>query len=56
MAVDLIYLAVVFFVIAILAYFVGARGLAWFSADLAKTMIWVFLILFVITLIFRVAY
>ncbi len=53
MAVDLIYLAVVFLVIALISYFLGMRGLAWFSADLAKILIWIFLILFIIALVFR---
>ncbi|MBI2663597.1 DUF1328 domain-containing protein [Candidatus Woesearchaeota archaeon] len=51
--VDLIYIAVVFLVIALVAYLLGARGLAWFSAGLAKTVVWIFIILFVITLIWR---
>ncbi len=51
--VDLLYLAVVFFVISIAAYILGARGLAGFTAGLAKFVIWIFMILFVITLIAR---
>jgi uncharacterized membrane protein YtjA (UPF0391 family) len=53
MALDLIYVAVVFLVIALIAYVLGARGLAWFSADIAKFVVWLFIILFVITLIAR---
>jgi len=51
--VDLLYVAVVFLVIALIAYVLGARGLAWFSADIAKFVIWLFIILFIITLVIR---
>jgi uncharacterized membrane protein YtjA (UPF0391 family) len=51
--VDLLYIAVVFLVIALIAYVVGARGLAWFTADIAKFIIWLFVILFLITLVIR---
>ena len=50
---DLIYLAVVFLVIALIAYALGARGLAWFTADIAKIFIWIFVILFILTLLWR---
>jgi uncharacterized membrane protein YtjA (UPF0391 family) len=53
MAVDLLYIAVIFLVVALAAYFVGARGFAWFSADLAKLMIWVFIVLALISLVVR---
>ena len=51
--VNLIYIAVVFLVIALVAYLLGARNLAWFSADLAKIVVWIFVILFVLTLLWR---
>lgn len=51
--VDLIWLAVVFLIIALIAYVLGARGLAWFSADIAKFIIWIFVILFVLSIIVR---
>ena len=50
---DLIYLAVVFLVIALIAYLLGARGLAWFSADIAKIFVWIFVILFILSLLWR---
>jgi uncharacterized membrane protein YtjA (UPF0391 family) len=50
---DLIYLAIVFLVIALIAYAVGARGVAWFSADIARIFVWIFVILFLLTLLFR---
>jgi uncharacterized membrane protein YtjA (UPF0391 family) len=51
--VDLLYIAVIFLVIALIAYVLGARGLAWFTADIAKFIIWLFVILFIITLVLR---
>lgn len=51
--VDLLWIAVVFLVIALIAYLLGARGLAWFTADIAKFLIWLFIILFIITLVLR---
>jgi uncharacterized membrane protein YtjA (UPF0391 family) len=53
MAFDLIWLAVVFLIIALIAYLLGARGFAWFSADMAKLLVWIFVILFVLSLIAR---
>ena len=51
--VDLLWVAVVFLIIALVAYVLGARGLAWFSADIAKFVMWVFIVLFVISLVLR---
>ena len=51
--VDLLYIAVVFLVVALVAYVLGARGLAWFTADIAKFIVWLFVILFIISLIAR---
>lgn len=51
--VDLLWLAVVFLIIAVVAYALGGRGLAWFTADIAKFLVWLFIVLFVITLIAR---
>jgi uncharacterized membrane protein YtjA (UPF0391 family) len=50
--VDLLGLAVLFLLIALLAYVMGARGIAGFSMEIAKILIVVFLILFVLSLIF----
>jgi uncharacterized membrane protein YtjA (UPF0391 family) len=50
---DLLYLAVVFLVIALVAYLLGARGFAWFTADIAKFIVWVFIVLFIISLVAR---
>jgi len=51
--VDLLYVAVVFLVIALIAYLLGARGVAFFSAGVGKFLIWIFLIIFLITLVLR---
>jgi len=48
---DLLYLAVVFFVIALILGVLGVRG-AGISMDIAKWLIIVFLILAVLSLIF----
>lgn len=49
---DLIYLAVVFFVLAIIAWILGARGAAGISAEAAKWMVIAFIILAVLSIIF----
>ena len=49
---SLLSLAILFLVIAFIAYVVGARGIAGFSMDIAKILILVFVVLFVITLVF----
>jgi uncharacterized membrane protein YtjA (UPF0391 family) len=48
---DLLYLAIVFFVIALILGILGVRG-AGISMDIAKWLIIVFIILAVISLIF----
>ena len=48
---PLISVAIVFFVIAIVAYLVGARGLAGMSASIGRTLLLVFVVLAVIFLI-----
>jgi uncharacterized membrane protein YtjA (UPF0391 family) len=49
---GLVSLAVVFFIIALLAYALGARGMAGMSAGIGQTLLFVFLILAVISAIF----
>ena len=49
---GLVSLAVVFFVIAIIAYVLGARGVAGMSAGVGRTLLFVFLVLAVIIFIF----
>lgn len=46
---DLIYLAVVFLVLALIAYILGAQGVAGFSMQIAKWLVIIFIILAIIT-------
>jgi uncharacterized membrane protein YtjA (UPF0391 family) len=46
---DLIYLAVVFLVLALVAYILGAQGVAGFSMEIAKWLIIIFIILAILT-------
>ena len=52
--IDLIGLAVLFLIIAFVAYVVGARGIAGFSMEIAKILIIVFVALFLLALVFGV--
>jgi uncharacterized membrane protein YtjA (UPF0391 family) len=49
---SLLGIAVIFLVIAFLAYIVGAKGIAGFSMDIAKIVIVVFVVLFALSLLF----
>jgi uncharacterized membrane protein YtjA (UPF0391 family) len=51
---NLLGLAVVFLVFALLAYVVGARGIAGFSMEIARFLVWIFVILFVVTMVVSV--
>ena len=42
---DLIGLAVVFLILALVAYILGARGIAGFSMEIAKWLVIIFIIL-----------
>ena len=42
---SLLWLAIVFFIIAIVAYVLGAQGVAGMSAGIGRTLLFVFLIL-----------
>ncbi len=48
---GLVWLAVVFFVIALIAYLLGAQGVAGMSAGIGRTLLFVFLVLAIIFLI-----
>ena len=48
---GLLWLAIVFFIIAIVAYVLGAQGVAGMSAGIGRTLLFVFLVLAVIFLI-----
>jgi uncharacterized membrane protein YtjA (UPF0391 family) len=45
---NLLWVAIVFFIIAIVAYVLGARGVAGMSAGIGRTLLFVFIILAVI--------
>ncbi len=49
---GLVSLAVTFFIIAMIAYMLGARGLAGMSAGIGRTLLFVFLVLAVIVALF----
>ena len=53
---TLLGLAILFLIIAVVAYVLGARGVAGFSMDIAKILIVVFLILFVLSVVFGLAF
>ncbi|HII92170.1 MAG TPA: DUF1328 domain-containing protein [Methanosarcina sp.] len=46
---DLIRLAVVFLILALIAYILGARGIAGFSMEIAKWLVIIFIILAIIS-------
>lgn len=46
---DLIYLAVVFLILALVAYILGARGIAGFSMEIAKWLVIIFVVIAVVT-------
>ena len=48
---DLIGLAIVFFILALIATVLGARGVASLSMDIAKWLVIIFIILAIISLI-----
>lgn len=48
---SLLYLAIVFFILALVAAFLGSRGVAGLSMDIAKWLVIAFIILAVISLL-----
>jgi uncharacterized membrane protein YtjA (UPF0391 family) len=50
---DLIGLAVIFLVLALIAFILGARGIAGFSMEIAKWLIIIFIVLAILTFFFR---
>ena len=48
---GLIGIAIIFFIIAIVAYVLGARGVAGMSAGIGRTLLFVFLVLAIIFVI-----
>lgn len=53
---TLLDLGIIFLIIAFLAYVVGARGIAGFSMEIAKIIIIIFVVLFVVSLLFGAAF
>jgi uncharacterized membrane protein YtjA (UPF0391 family) len=51
MMADLIGLAVVFLILALVAYVLGAKGIAGFSMTIAKWLVIIFIVLAIITFI-----
>ena len=50
--VSLIWLAVVFLVLALVFYIFGQRGIAGFSMDVAKWLVIIFIVIAIITFLF----
>jgi uncharacterized membrane protein YtjA (UPF0391 family) len=50
---DLIGLAVIFLVLALVAFIVGARGIAGFSMEIARWLVIIFIVLAIISFFFR---
>lgn len=48
---GLLWLGIVFFIIAIVAYVLGAQGVAGMSASIGRTLLFVFLVLAIIMII-----
>jgi uncharacterized membrane protein YtjA (UPF0391 family) len=46
---DLIYLAVVFLILALVFYILGARGIAGFTMEIAKWLVIIFVVIAIIT-------
>jgi uncharacterized membrane protein YtjA (UPF0391 family) len=50
---DLIGLAVTFLILALIAYVLGAQGIAGLSMDIARWLVIIFVILAILTFFFR---
>lgn len=50
---DLIGLAVIFLVLALVAFILGARGIAGFSMEIAKWLVIIFVVLAILTFFFK---
>ncbi len=48
---TLLWIGIIFFIIAIIAYVLGARGVAGMSAGIGRTLLFVFLVLAIIFVI-----
>jgi uncharacterized membrane protein YtjA (UPF0391 family) len=48
---DLIYLAVIFLVLALVFFILGAKGIAGFSMEIAKWLVIIFVVIAIVTFI-----
>jgi uncharacterized membrane protein YtjA (UPF0391 family) len=48
---DLIYLAVIFLVLALVFFILGAKGIAGFSMEIAKWLVIIFVVVAIVTFI-----
>jgi uncharacterized membrane protein YtjA (UPF0391 family) len=46
---DLIYLAVLFLILALVAFILGAKGIAGFSMEIAKWLVIIFVVIAIVT-------
>jgi len=46
---DLIYLAVVYLILALVAYILGARGIAGFTMEIAKWLVIIFVVVAIVS-------
>ena len=53
MAIDLLYVGIVLLILGIVFYALGARGLGGFTAEVGRLLLWIFVILFIITIVVR---
>lgn len=50
---NILWIGVGLLLLGLLFYVLGARGIAGFTAGIGKMLLWIFIVLFVITLIIR---
>jgi uncharacterized membrane protein YtjA (UPF0391 family) len=53
---TLLGLAILFLIIALVAYVLGAKGVAGFSMDIAKILVIVFVVLFILSFVFGLVF
>lgn len=53
MAVDFLWIGIGFLVLGVIFYALGARGLGGFTAGIGRLLLWIFVILFLVTLLVR---
>lgn len=53
MALDLLWIGIFLLILGIVFYALGARGLGGFTAGIGQLLLWIFVILFILTLLIR---